>query len=517
MAILSTLLKKGIRLKESLEQDFSSPIELQRNTLKKLVINSRETAIGQRYHFKSILNAFKKPGDEFYVRFKSQIPIYDYEKIHQEWWHLLLEGKRNITSPGAVTYFALSSGTSGAASKYIPITKEMVKAIRKTGVRQILSLSNYEELPTSLFKRGILMLGGSTDLEFNGSYFSGDLSGITTGRLPIWFQRFYKPGKKISRSKNWGDKLDQIVKKAYTWDIGIIVGVPAWLQILLEKIIAYYGVKDIHEIWPNLQIFVHGGVSFEPYKKGFEKLLGKPMTYIETYLASEGFLAFQAYPHVKSMRLVLNNGIFYEFIPFNEDNFDGDGNFLETAETLKIDEVSENVDYALLITTCAGAWRYLIGDTIRFVSKEDSEIIISGRTKSFLSLCGEHLSVDNMNKAVELVGDDLNVSFKEFTVLGIPEGSLFAHHWYLGTEDQVDSKAVRDLIDKKLCELNDDYAVERRHALKDVYVTILPSAKFYDWLKAQGKEGGQTKFPRVLKGDKANSWLEFIAPNLLET
>lgn len=170
------------------------------------------------------------------------------------------------------------------------------------------------------------MLGGSTDLDFNGTYFSGDLSGITASKLPIWLQRFYKPGKKIARNRNWGDKLDQIVKKAKDWDIGIIVGVPAWLQLLMEKIITHYGVKDIHEIWPNLQIFVHGGVSFEPYRKGFESLLGRPLIYIETYLASEGFLAFQAIPNRKSMRLVLNNGVFHEFIPFSDANFDENGN-----------------------------------------------------------------------------------------------------------------------------------------------------------------------------------------------
>lgn len=513
MAILSTLLKKGIRLKETLEQDYASPADLQRATLRGLVIHSRETAIAKRYDFNSILAAFRKPGDEFYHRFQSQIPIYDYDKIYQEWWHFLLEGKTNITSPGAVKYFALSSGTSGATSKYIPITTEMVKAIRRTGVRQMLSLSNYEELPASLFKRRILMLGGSTDLAFNGTYFSGDLSGITTGRLPIWFQRFYKPGKKISRNKNWGDKLDQIVENAINWDIGIIVGVPAWLQILMEKIIKFYGVKNIHEVWPNLQIFVHGGVSFEPYKKGFEKLLGKPLIYIETYLASEGFLAFQAFPNQNSMRLVLNNGIFYEFIPFNEANFDNDGNVLPSAETLKIDEVETLVDYALLITTCAGAWRYLIGDTIRFVAKEEAEIIITGRTKHFLNLCGEHLSVDNMNKAVEMVAEELNMSITEFTVVGIPEQNLFAHHWYLGTEDQVDPISIRNLIDQKLADLNDDYATEREHALQEVYVTLLPSSVFYDWLRAQGKEGGQNKFPRVLKAEKAASWSKFVSIN----
>ncbi|MEN2283652.1 GH3 auxin-responsive promoter family protein [Algoriphagus sp. SE2] len=509
MAIISTLLKSGIRLRESLEQEYSMPLELQRATLKKLLIKASRTAIAEKYDFSFILRGFKLNNHEFYKRYKAQVPIYDYNKIHAEWWYLLQEGKRNVTWPGKVRYFALSSGTSGTSSKYIPITIDMVKAIRKTGVRQILSLSKYD-LPDSLFTKGILMLGGSTDLEFNGTYFSGDLSGITAGRLPIWFQRFYKPGKKISRNKNWGEKLDQIVKKAPHWDIGIIVGVPAWLQILIEKIIEKYQVKNIHEIWPNLQIFVHGGVSFEPYKKGFEKLLGKPLIYIETYLASEGFLAFQALPDRKSMRLVLNNGIFYEFVPFTDDNFDEEGNIRDHAINLKIDEVEEGVDYALLISTCAGAWRYLIGDVIKFVSKEESEIVITGRTKHYLSLCGEHLSVDNMNKAIEFVSEELNITIREFTVIGVPHKNLFAHHWFVGTNDQVDPNDLKESLDAHLKALNDDYTVERLHALKEVKVNVVPSSLFYEWMKLQGKEGGQNKFPRVLKGEKTTSWLEFV-------
>ena len=512
MAILSNLLKKGIRLRESLEQEYSSPLDLQKEQLRELLVKAERTEIGQKYDFQNVLNGFKYRNGEFYDRFKTQVPIYDYNSIHEEFWKKLLEGKRNITWPGEVKYFALSSGTSGAASKYIPITKSMVKAIRRTGVRQILSLSKYD-LPASLFTKGILMLGGSTDLEFNGTYFSGDLSGITAGRLPIWFQRFYKPGKKISRNRNWGDKLDQIVEKARDWDIGIIVGVPAWLQILLEKVIERYQVNHIHEIWPNLQIFVHGGVSFEPYRKGFEKLLGRPLLYLETYLASEGFLAFQALPNRKSMRLVLNNGIFHEFVPFTEENFDEEGNIRPEAKTLKIDEVEEGKDYALLISTCAGAWRYLIGDVIRFASLEESEIIITGRTKHFLSLCGEHLSVDNMNKAIELASEEMNFTAREFTVLGIPHKSLFAHHWFVGTDEEVDEKVLQEKIDANLKILNDDYAVERKHALKKVKVTILSSEVFYGWLRSQGKEGGQNKFPRVLKGEKAQSWLDFLKAN----
>jgi len=333
MAILGTLLKKGIRLRDSLEQEYSSPLELQKVELKKLLIKAAKTEFGRKYNFDTILKEFKKRDDSFYKAFAQHVPIYNYEKIYNEWWYRLKAGEKNITWPEAIRYFALTSGTSGASSKYIPISNDMVKAIRRTGVRQILSLSKYD-LPDELFTKGILMLGGSTDLEFNGTYFSGDLSGITTGRLPIWFQTFYKPGKQISKNKDWGEKLEQIVEMAPKWDIGIIVGVPAWLQILLEKIIERYNLKTIHDIWPNLMIYVHGGVSFEPYRKGFEKLMAKPLIYMETYLASEGFLAFQALPERKSMRLVLNNGIFHEFVPFNESNFDENAEIHPNAEIL---------------------------------------------------------------------------------------------------------------------------------------------------------------------------------------
>jgi hypothetical protein len=417
MAILSKLIKKGIRLRDSLEQEYASPMDLQKEQLKKLLLKAADTEIGQKYQFKSILGNLKGSTDDFYASFSQVLPIYDYNSIREEFWYKLEEGKKNITWPGKVNYFALSSGTSGAASKFIPVTDEMIKAIRKTGVRQMLSLSQYD-LPTSLISKGILMLGGSTDLKFNGTYFSGDLSGITASKLPIWFQRFYKPGKKIARNRNWGNKLDQIVEKAPEWDIGIIVGVPAWLQLLLEKIIDRYQLKSIHDIWPNLRLFVHGGVSFEPYKLGFERLLGKPLIYLETYLASEGFLAFQALPNRKSMRLVLNNGIFYEFIPFTSQNFDEEGNLVANPQTLSYHKVEDGKEYALLISTCAGAWRYLIGDVIRVISKEEAEIVITGRTKHFLSLCGEHLSVDNMNKAIEYASESLSIQVKEFTVLG---------------------------------------------------------------------------------------------------
>jgi len=512
MAILGTLLKKGIKLRENLEQEYSSPAELQKQELKHLLITASQTEFGKYYGFQNILKHFRTEDKEFYNSFSTVVPIHDYNKIHQDWWHLSLKGAKNICWPGRIKYFALSSGTSESSSKYIPVTKEMTKAIQKTSIRQILTLSKYE-LPDDFFGAGILMIGGSTHLNRKGSYFEGDLSGIQAARLPFWFQHFYKPGKKIAKTRSWDAKLEDIVKTAYEWDIGIIVGVPAWIQILLEKIIDHYKVKHIHEIWPNLSVYVHGGVSFDPYKKGFSKLLGKPIHYIETYLASEGFIAYQAFPEKKSMRLVLNNGIFYEFIPFEDKNFNSSGEVKPDAVSLSIDQVEEGKEYAILLSTCSGAWRYLIGDVIKFVSVQESEIIITGRTKHFLSLCGEHLSVDNMNKAIELVSDEMNIDIKEFTVAGVPHGSLFAHHWFIGTNDEVDVKVLRDKLDHRLKELNDDYAVERSAALKEVKVDIFPVKVFYEWMESKGKTGGQNKFPRVLKNAQLDEWMEFLENN----
>lgn len=511
MALLGNLIKRGIRIRESLDQDFTSPFDLQKAELRKMIIAARNTQFGKAYNFHDLLSNLKSTDSkDFYQAFKANIPIHTYDKMYEDWWYKLLEGEKDVTWPGKIKYFALSSGTSGASSKHIPVSIQMVNAIQKTSVRQILSLSRYKGLPSKVFEGGTLMVGGSTDLLDNGNYAEGDLSGITTSRIPYWFQRFYKPGKTISRKKDWEEKLEQMTLKAKDWNITIIAGVPAWIQILLEKIIRHYNVQHIHEIWPNFEIYVHGGVAFEPYQKSFEKLLGRKINYINTYLASEGFIAFQANQGVNSMRLVLNNGIFYEFIPFNESNFDEDGNLKPEVETFMVDEVKEGVDYALLITTFSGAWRYLIGDTIQFVSKSESEIIITGRTKHFLSLCGEHLSVDNMNKALIDVSEELGFSMKEFTVAGVSHDSLFAHHWFIGSDDPIDETILRDKLDAKLKELNDDYAVERIAALKDIKVKVLPTHVFIDYMEELGKVGGQNKFPRVMKGDKLNGWLKYL-------
>ncbi len=512
MALLGSMLRNGIRLTNAVRLRRVNPFKQQRKTFRKLVGKTRFTEFGKTYHFEELLSAAEFGSDkEFYRKFKQNVPIHDYNKMFDSWWKRSLAGERDIAWPGKVKYFALSSGTSEASSKYIPVTKAMSKAIQRTGVRQILALGRYRDLPPQLYEKGCLMLGGSTKLNAREGHFEGDLSGITTSNIPFWFERFYKPGREIAQERDWGLKLDEITEQAASWDIGYVAGVPAWIQLLMEKIIARYKVKTIHDIWPNFSVFCHGGVSFEPYRQGFEKLLAHPIIYIETYLASEGFIAYQTHPDADGMQLVLNNGLFFEFIPFTDKNFTQDGDLIDNPETLMIDEVEEGKEYALLISTCSGAWRYLIGDTIRFVSKKGSEIVITGRTKHFLSLCGEHLSVDNMNKAIEMASEELGISVREFTVAGVSYDTLFAHHWYVGTDDPVDANELRDRIDAKLKELNDDYAVERKHALKEIQVTVLPAATFYDWMKSKGKLGGQHKFPRVLRKNLIADWESFLA------
>ena len=506
MAILASIIKKGIELRHKIRRTEKTPLYYQKKELKKLLRKSELTMFGQNYNFSNMVNS-----RNFVNKFRATVPVHDYNSIYAQWWNKALHNQENVCWPGQVNYFALSSGTSESSSKHIPVTREMVKAIQRTSLRQIISLGGYQGLPDDIFSKGILMLGGSTHLNQKGSYFEGDLSGITASKIPFWFQHFYKPGKKIAQETDWSAKLEEIVETAPQWDIGILVGVPAWCQLLLEKIIERYQLKNIHELWPNLTIYVHGGVSFEPYRKSFDSLVAKPLTCIETYLASEGFIAYQDEQDNRSMKLVTNNGLFFEFVPFNEENFNSDGELVRKPKTLLIDEVKVDEDYALLLSTCSGAWRYLIGDVVKFTNVEKAEIIISGRTKHYLSLCGEHLSVDNMNKAIEMVSDELDIRINEFTVAGVKHGSMFAHKWFIGTDDHVSDVELKFLIDSKLKMLNDDYRVERTSALKDIIIEILPHEVFLSWMESKGKIGNQNKFPRVMKNHQLEEWEQFVA------
>jgi len=504
--IIKQLVNAGKRLSQPFSLTQEKAYRQQLRTLKKLITKAEETEYGKTYNFSKILAS-----KTVYRSYQQNVPLVDYGKMH-EWWQKAYNGAENVTWPGKIEFFALSSGTSEGASKYIPVSQEMIRSITRAGLRQVISIAR-TDFPKDYLAKNYLMLGGSTSLYFNddGKTYAGDLSGITSSHVPNWFERFSKPSMDIRSEKNWHDKLERIVDEAPQWDVVMIAGVPAWIQILFEMIIKRYNLRTIHDIWPHLSVYLWGGVALEPYKKSLNGLMGKPIMYLETYLASEGFVAFQTSPNSKGMKLNFKNGMFFEFVPFNELNFDETGNMRPNAVALSIKQVELHKEYALLLTTCSGAWRYLIGDTVKFVDLEDCEIKITGRTKHFLSVCGEHLSVDNMNKGIERLSETLNVPINEYTVKGESEDKNHIHQWYIACNDKtVKPEEASALLDTYLCELNDDYATERKHALKEVKVKLIPSELFLNWMLEQGKYGSQSKFPRVLTDAKYKEWVEFV-------
>jgi len=504
MPILGSIIKRAIDLRGRIPAR-KNVYKQQIKQLRKLLKKAEYTEFGMKFGFNNMLLE-----EDPIKTFQKNVPIYDYQSIFDAWWHRALKGEKDICWPGKINYFALSSGTSESASKHIPITKDMIKSIQKGTLKQILSTRNFN-LTKEQYQSEALFVGGSTNLNYNGTYFSGDLSGITTGTQPRSFQNFTLPGPDIRELKDWETKLQEIVDNARKWNVGFICGVPAWIQILFERIIKQYNVNNIHDIWPNLSIYVHGGVAIHPYKNSIDSLCAKPLIYLDTYMASEGFIAYQERPNPsQAMKLMTDNKIFLEFVLFNENNFDGDGNILPNAKALNITEVELGKEYALLISNSAGAWRYMIGDTIKFTNLKRCEIIITGRTKHFLSLTGEHLSVDNMNMAIKHTAADLGIRINEFCVVGKPYEGLFAHEWFVGTDKNVDPNKIKERLDEHLKQLNDDYATERKHALKEVLVRVLPNEAFIDFLASKNKLGGQSKFPRVMKGKHLNDWVAFL-------
>lgn len=490
---------RGVFLKVNIEQGEA----IQKKTLSKLLDKAQDTAFGQQHRFNEIIES-----DALLSDYQECARMGDYLNM-LPWWTRGRMGEDNVTWPEPIKNYAVSSGTSDGSSKYIPVSDQMLKHIRRASVRQVLSIIQ-TDVPKDHIAKKWLMIGGSTELEYNGMYFSGDLSGITTGSVPILFQRLSKPGIHIRKEKNWTEKIAKITDEAKDWDVGMIAGVPAWVKLLMESIIDRYGLDNIHDIWPHFEAYIHGGVALSPYKKSLDGLMGRPIKYFETYLASEGFIAYQTrIDNEGGMRLLIRNGIYYEFVPFTKDNFTESGELKPDAKALTLTQVNDTEEYALVISTCSGAWRYLIGDTIKFTNLDRCEIKITGRTKHFLSLCGEHLSVENMNKAIELVSNEYDISMDEFTVCGVPYQGFFAHEWFISCDDKRlygKEQEIRDKLDMTLKVLNDDYRVERSAALKNVMVNVLPSSVFHDWLRINGKDGAQGKFPRVLKEKMLESW-----------
>lgn len=504
--VLGQLFHRGRSVSDFLNFNKAKAEKWQTKTLSRILFKARFTEFGKKHGFEQILI-----DKDLYQSFAKHVPISDYSSMHP-FWVREFNGESDVTWPGQTPYFALSSGTSEGSSKIIPVSQDQIKYIRKGSLRQLFAIFK-TDVPKDFFARNYMMIGGSTDLNFNGKTYSGDLSGITTRNVPPWFERFTAPSLEIRAEKDWHIKVQKIVEAAPTYDVTMLAGGPAWIKIILSEILKKYKLRNIHEIWPNLSVFIWGAVALEPYKKQIDALMGKPIKYFETYMASEGFIAFQTKEDSKGMKLIFRNGIFYEFVPFDLTHFDENNNLLPTAKALSLEDVEENVEYALLITTSSGAWRYMIGDTIKFTSLENCEIKITGRTKHFLSICGEHMSIENMNAAISMTADKVEMAFPEFTVKAVAEGETFAHHWYLATnmaKIKASEETIQKTIDHFLCELNDDYATERKHALKNMTVTLLPEKAFVDWMAKHGKLNGQAKIPRVLSNSQYELWLQHI-------
>ncbi len=507
MDFLGQLFHRGRNITDIFTFHRAKAVKWQDRTLKKMLYKARETEFGQKYQFDEILIAHDTDR-----AFQKWVPISNYSKMNP-WWVREFNGEGNITWPGRAEYFALSSGTSEGSSKSIPVTSDQLKAIVRASRRQLFAVVK-TDVPKDFFAKHHLMISGSTDLNYNGTSYSGDLSGITTGNVPHWIDRFALPGDEIRKIHDWELKIEAMVNAAPDWDVVTVSGGPAWIRVLFERIVEKYQLNSIHDIWPNFSAILWGAVSISPYKKQLEAMMGKPVKYFESYLCSEGFIAFQTHESSEGMRLVFRNKTYFEFVPFNGQNFDENGDIKEGAVAIGLEDVNEKDEYAILISTSSGAWRYLVGDTIKFTNLDACEIKITGRTKHFLSICGEHLSVDNMNEGLARTADGLNVLFPEYTVKGIKENGIYGHHWYIAYSGiKPDSDQVKSLLDNNLGILNDDYKIERTHVLKELKITLLPESVFMGWMEKQGKMGGQSKFPRVMPDGLYANWCSYLEKN----
>ncbi len=505
MEIIGNIIKGAITIKEALTPEVN-PIEAQDMVLKNLLTTAKDTLFGKRYNFEAIINS-----DNPQITYAKAVPFFDYNQINDKWWSKLHEGLEDVTWPGKPSYFALSSGTTGKTSKRIPVTDAMLSAIKQAGIDQVTALSNFD-LPAEFFSKEAMMLGSSTDLTEKEDHLEGEISGITASNIPSWFKGFYKPGEDIAKIDDWDKRVATIAKRAKQWDIGALSGIPSWMELMLKAVIDYHEVDTIHDIWPNLQVYTSGGVAFGPYKKSFNALLGKPVTVIDTYLASEGFLAFQARPETEAMQLVTDGGIYFEFVPFKPEYINPDGSLKNEAPSVTLKDVQLDQDYVVIISTVSGAWRYLIGDTIEFTDVERAEIKITGRTKFFLNTVGSQLSVNKLDNAIRHLEETFNTTIPEYTLCAKRFEDGFYHSWYLGSEGlKEDTLTIVDTLDKFLKDANKNYRVARGKALEGVKVEVIDPHFFAEWSGTNKKKGGQVKMERVMGEDKFKEWEAFTS------
>jgi len=506
MSLLGTIIKKGLEWNQLLLESPVDATPAQHQQLRKLLSTAKDTAIGKYYGYAELLEH-----DDLEAAFRERVPLVDYHQMHAQWWKQQ-EKYPDITWPGHPDFFALSSGTTGSKSKRIPITADFIQSMRDVGKSMVRALPDYH-LPETLYESEILMLSSSADLvDSKHGYRMGEISGINVSNFPGWYDMFYRPGQEIAAIDDWDERCAAIVKEAPNWDIGAICGIPSWVLLLLRAIIKEHKLNTIHDLWPSLRVYASGGVAFETFRSDFEEVTEKPLIIMDTYLASEGFFAYTTSPDTMDMRLALEHGYYYEFIPFDERGVDDRGQILDNPECISIRDVELDQDYVLVVSSCSGAWRYIIGDTIRFTSIEPHNIVITGRTKFFLNVVGSQLSEEKLDAGILAATESAGISVNEYMVAALQddEGD-YLHHWVVVTDDAVeDELAFAKMLDENLQGVNKNYAVARSKALKRITTQIISKQQYYDYLDQQKKKGGQVKTPKVMTSTKMEELLEFL-------
>lgn len=452
-----------------------------------LIDKAKDTEWGKKHHY---------PEFGSIKDFKDAVPLQHYEDV-KPYIDRTRKGETNILWPGETKWFAKSSGTTSDKSKYIPVTTEGLEKCHFRGGKDVLAIYATNNPETKIFKGKGLTLGGSHKIDnFSNQSYYGDLSAILIENLPFWTEFIRTPSHHVALLDEWEEKLERIAHETTQENVTSIAGVPSWNLVMLKYILDYTGKSNVLDVWPNLELFMHGGVSFNPYRQQFEKIIpSEIMHYLEAYNASEGFFAIQDDPNDKGMLLMLDYGIFYEFIPMNEFGS-------EKPTTLTIEEVEKDVNYAIVISTNSGLWRYIIGDTVKFTSLYPHKIMITGRTKHFINVFGEEVIIDNAEKALETATRKTNSQVSDYTAAPVFMGDeqKGGHEWAI--EFAVPPANLKEFgyyLDEALQSVNSDYEAKRYKniTLDPPKIHSIPKGTFYKWLEKRGKLGGQNKVPRL--------------------
>lgn len=483
-SIFSWIIKKRVHQIDLFKKH---PFEVQREVLQQLISSAENTEFGKSHSFNSVKDVHF---------FRGSVPTQNYDDI-LPFIERLKAGEENILWPGEILWFAKSSGTTNQRSKLIPVSRESLQECHYKGGKDLLGLYYNEHPNTRLFTGKHLIVGGSSEINyFNQKSYFGDLSAIIVKNLPWWCEWRRTPSKEIALLSKWEEKLDKMAKETVKDDVRILAGVPSWTLVLLKKILEEQKTDNILDIWPNLEMYMHGGVSFTPYKEQFQQIIRSPnMNYVQTYNASEGFFGIQDQNKADDMLLMLDYGIYYEFVPREEWN-------KTNPKCLTLEEVEMDVPYALIISTNAGLWRYELGDVIEFTNFFPHRIKVVGRTAQHINVFGEELMIDNVEKALADTCYTLKCSIKDYTVCPIfmTENNTGGHEWLIEFDNLPDSiTQFQSHLDVNLQKVNSDYAAKRTNdlSLQEPKLILLKNGTFYAWLRTKNKLGGQNKIPRL--------------------